>query len=351
MRKNKSHISGINESFSIGAVAVPNRLVQAPMAGVSSRALRLQARRFGAGLVVTEMVSSYGIIYRNRRTLELTRIAAGEHPVAVQLFGNRPEVMAEAARVAVAAGADIIDINMGCPARKVVKTGAGVALMADEDQAARVAAAVVDAAGVPVSAKIRAGPDRKVTAFSLAGRLEAAGIAALCLHPRLGSQGKKGKADHMITAELAARLRIPLIASGDVTTAADAGHLLSEAGCAAVMVGRAALGNPWLYAGLLAGDGAVRMPLAAVISEMRVFYHDLVGELGEERAARRMRKFYSWYLKPFRPGVALMSELRLTSGFAEAERLLIESGVLAAGRQGGKTLPGVIPQAIKSRNT
>ncbi|MEK7816919.1 MAG: tRNA-dihydrouridine synthase, partial [Actinomycetota bacterium] len=146
MRENKSHIREISESFAIGAVSVPNRLVQAPMAGVSSRAFRLQSRRFGAGLVVSEMVSSHGIRYRNRRTLQMIELAAAEHPVVVQLFGSHPDVMAEAAREAAASGADIIDINMGCPARKVVRTGAGVALMADEGLAARVASAVVEAA-------------------------------------------------------------------------------------------------------------------------------------------------------------------------------------------------------------
>lgn len=342
MRENKSHIREISEPFAIGGVSLPNRLIQAPMAGVSSRAFRLQARRFGAGLVVTEMVSSYGICYRNQRTLEMIELDAAEHPVAVQLFGSQPEIMAEAARAA--AGADIIDINMGCPARKVVKTGAGVALMDDEGLAVRVASAVVEAAGVPVSAKIRSGPGGSVTAFSLAARLEDAGVAALCLHPRLGKQGKKGKADHSVTAELATRLEIPLIASGDITTAASARYLLSEAGCDAVMVGRASLGNPWLFAAILAGNDTVRMPLPTVLEEMAVFYRDLVAEFGEERAARRMRKFYGWYLKPYKPGAALMAELRRATGFREAERLMLESGVLPAGRQ-----DGISGEAINAR--
>lgn len=312
----------INEPFEIATLRIPNRLVQAPMAGISGRAFRLQARRFGAGLVVTEMVSSSGVRYRNRRTLSMMSLDGGEHPVAVQLFGNRPEVMAAAAAAAAEAGADLIDINMGCPARKVVKTGAGVALMEDEGLAARVAAAMVAVAGVPVTAKLRAGPGSRVTALSLARRLEDAGVAAIAIHPRTAAQGRSGRADHAVTARLAGRLGIPVLASGDINNAADAARLLSETGCAAVMVGRAALGNPWLYAGMLNGDGAAPMPLEAVLGEMERFYCDLVAELGEERAARRLRKFYGWYLKPFRPDAALKGALRRAADFEVAGRLV-----------------------------
>ena len=311
--------SHITEPFNIGAVGLPNRLVQAPMAGVSSRAFRLQARRFGAGLVTTEMISSYGVRYRNPRTLAMLELLEEEHPAAVQLFGARPDVMAEAAKAAEAAGADIIDINMGCPVRKVVKTGAGVALMADEELAAGLTAAVADAVNVPVTVKLRSGAGNEVTAPSLAVRLQEAGAAAVCIHPRLAKQAYKGKADHSVSLELAKNLGVPVIASGDIDSAARAGELLGG-GCAAVMVGRSSLGNPWLFSDLLTGSDPSRRPLDEVLEEMGHFYEDLAAEAGRERAARQMRKFYGWYLKPFSPGGALRDELRRARGFDEAAR-------------------------------
>lgn len=314
--------SHINSPMMLGGVKLQNRLLQAPLAGISVRAFRLQARRFGAGLAATEMVSAYGIHYRNRRTLEMLRLTPAEHPVAVQLFGNRPEIMAEAAREAEAAGADIIDINMGCPVRKVVKTGAGVALMEDEDLAARIVEAMVAATSVPVTAKIRSGADGRVTAPSLAPKLEAAGAAAVCIHPRLGSQGQKGSADHAVTAGLVERLGLPVFASGDVCGPADVRRLLEEMGCAAVMVGRATLGNPWLFSDLLAGRECRRRSLGELVSEMSCFHDDLAAEMGSERAGRFMRKFYGWYLRPFRPGAELRDGLRRAGDFSEARRLL-----------------------------
>jgi len=318
MTHTTSHIS---KDFNLGSLRLANRLVQAPMAGISGRAFRLQARRFGAGLVSTEMISSYGVHFGNRRTVDMLDVRDAEHPVAVQLFGNQPELMAEAALAAERAGADIIDINMGCPVRKVVKTGAGVALMEDEPLAARVTAAVVGAVRVPVTVKIRSGARARATAASLAPRLAAAGAAAVSIHPRTGAQGYRGRADHTLTRQLAATLPVPVIASGDIAAPALAEELL-DAGCAAVMVGQAALGNPWIFADLLAGAEPHRRPLDAVLTEMGRFNHDLTGEVGEERAGRAMRKFYGWYLRPFKPDARLRDQLRRAAGFAAAEPLI-----------------------------
>ena len=309
--------SHIGEAFNIGGLKLPNRLLQAPMAGISGRAFRLQARRFGAGLLTTEMVSSYGACYRNPRTLAMLELSAPEHPIAVQLFGGRPDVMAEAARLAEAAGADIIDINMGCPVRKVVKTGAGVALMGNEALAAELAAAVAEAVSVPVTVKIRSGAGSAVTAQSLARRLESSGVAAICIHPRLARQGYRGRADHSVSVELAAALAVPVIASGDIDSPVQAAALLEQS-CAAVMIGRSSLGNPWIFSDLLAGAGPSRRPLDEVLEEMGRFYRDLAGGVGEDRAVRQMRKFYSWYLKPFRPDAALREALRRAEGFGGA---------------------------------
>lgn len=314
--------SHIGTPFGIGDLIIANRLVQAPMAGITGAAFRHQARNFGVGLTVTEMISSYGVHYHNQRTMAMLDISAGEHPLAVQLFGGDPRVMAEAARAAESAGADLIDVNMGCPARKVVRTGAGVALMADEPLAAAIVSAMAAAVRVPVTAKFRAGPGKRVTALEFGRRLEDAGAAAVCLHPRLEAQGRKGAADHSLTARLAAGLTIPVIASGDIATTEDVSRLLDEAGAAAVMVGQSALGNPWLYADLLAGALPRRRPLDEVLAEMERFFAGLTAEKGEERAIRNMRKFYGWYLAPFRPGNRLMTEIRRAASFTEAARLI-----------------------------
>ncbi|MHB9112009.1 MAG: tRNA dihydrouridine synthase [Thermoleophilia bacterium] len=300
---------------------LPNRLVQAPMAGISGRAFRLQARRFGAGLLTTEMVSSYGIHFHNRRTRAMLELSDEEHPVALQLFGNDPGVIAEAALAAEAAGADIIDINMGCPVRKVVKTGAGVALMGEEVLAARMTAAVSAAVSIPVTVKIRSGLKREVTAPGFAKRMEAAGAAAICIHPRLATQGQKGWADHSVTEALAASLRVPVIASGDISRPGQASGLIQN-GCAAVMIGRASLGNPWIYEDLLDGVEPARRSSGEVLSEMTLFYRDILAEMGEERAPRFMRKFYGWFLKPFRPDARLRDGLRRAGSFEEAEELI-----------------------------
>ncbi|MHB1390435.1 MAG: tRNA dihydrouridine synthase DusB [Thermoleophilia bacterium] len=314
----------LTRPWRLGDVRLENRLVQAPLAGISGRAFRLQARRFGVGVTVTEMVSSYGVHYRNQRTFEMLQLTAGEHPVAVQLFGNSPEVMAEAAVAAEEAGADIIDINMGCPVRKVVKTGAGVALMRDESLAAGIVAAVAAAVRIPVTVKMRAGFAQQVTAPSLAALVQEAGAAAVCIHPRTGAQGWRGRADHDLTARLAAGLRIPVIASGDISESADADLLLGKTGAAAVMVGRHALGNPWLFLDLLSGTPPCRRPLNQVLAEMELFYHDVTAEMGEARAGRYMRKFYGWYLGLFTPPGELRAALRQAQSFNEAARLARE---------------------------
>src|SRR3954452_13876799 len=190
-------------SWQIGGVEIPSRIVLAPMAGVSVQAFRRQGRRYGAGLVCSEMVSSCGLSYGNERTLGYLRIARDEHPLAVQIFGSEPERMAEAAGMVVDAGADIVDINFGCPVRKVTKTGAGASALEDHEMACRVAGAVVDAVDVPVTVKMRRGlKNGSRAALDLGPRLEDLGVAALTLHPRSAQQMYTGFADHTLTAEL-----------------------------------------------------------------------------------------------------------------------------------------------------
>src|SRR5919204_503486 len=207
----------------VGAVRIPTRLVLAPMAGVSVQAFRRQGRRFGAGLVCSEMVSCAGIEHRNERTLGYLRVGADERPLAIQIFGSEPRGMAEAARMVEAAGADIVDMNFGCPVKKVTKTGAGAHLLAEPELACRIANAVASAVSVPVSVKMRRGvEDGSRACLELGPRLVDAGAATLTLHPRSAQQMYTGYADHTLTAELVELVDVPVIASGDITSRAKA---------------------------------------------------------------------------------------------------------------------------------
>ncbi|MFL5930055.1 MAG: tRNA dihydrouridine synthase, partial [Gaiellaceae bacterium] len=236
----------LRSSWRIGTVEIPTRLVLAPMAGVSVQAFRRQGRRFGAGLVCSEMVSCAGLHHKNERTLGYLRIAGDEHPLAVQIFGSDAPVMAEAARMVADAGADIVDINFGCPVRKVTKTGAGATLLDDPDRACEIVAAVASAVDLPVSVKMRRGlEDGSRACLDVGPRLVEAGAATLTLHPRSAKQMYTGTADHALTAELVDLVDVPVIASGDVTSRARAQAVLATTGASAVMIGRAAQGNPW----------------------------------------------------------------------------------------------------------
>jgi tRNA-dihydrouridine synthase B len=296
----------LREPWRIGPVEVPTRVVLAPMAGVSVQAFRRQGRRFGAGLVCSEMVSCAGIEHRNERTLGYLRVAGDEHPLAIQIFGSDPAVMGEAARMVEAAGADLVDINFGCPVRKVTKTGAGATLLDDPDRACRIVAAVADAVSVPVSVKMRRGTENGSRACLEVGpRLVEAGAQTLTLHPRSAKQMYTGEADHALTAEFVERVGVPVIASGDVTSRAKAQAVLATTGAAAVMVGRGAQGNPWVLREIVDGD-ASEPSREEVAAELVLFIRETVRELGERRASGFLKKFYGWYLgrgrfpKPFK---------------------------------------------------
>ena len=266
------------------------------MAGVSVQAFRRQGRRFGAGLVCSEMVSCAGLEHRNERTLGYLRIASDEHPLAVQIFGSNPATMAEAARMVEDAGADLVDINFGCPVKKVTKTGAGATLLEEPARATAIVSAVADAISVPVTVKMRRGLENGSRAcLDLGPRLVDAGAASLTLHPRSAKQMYTGEADHSLTAELAELVGVPVVASGDVASRARAQAVLAATGAEAVMVGRAAQGNPWAIreiAGVSAGEPARE----EVVAELVLFIRETVRELGERRATSFLKKFYGWYL-------------------------------------------------------
>jgi nifR3 family TIM-barrel protein len=306
-------------------VEIPTRLVLAPMAGVSVQAFRRQGRRFGAGLVCSEMVSCAGLQHGNERTLGYLRIASDERPLAVQIFGSEPAVMAEAARMVEDAGADIVDINFGCPVKKVTKTGAGATLLDDPERACRIVEAVAGAVSVPLSVKMRRGlEDGSRACLSVGPRLVEAGAASLTLHPRSARQMYTGRADHSLTAELVSTVNVPVVASGDITSRARAEAVLATTGAAAVMVGRAAQGNPWALREILEGDRA-EPSREEVVAELILFIRETVRELGQKRATGFLKKFYSWYLGRGRFPRVFKAELTQLETLEEVEARLLEA--------------------------
>ena len=300
------------------------------MAGVSVQAFRRQGRRFGAGLVCSEMVSCAGLHHGNERTLGYLRISSDERPLAVQIFGSEPEVMAEAARMVEDAGADLVDINFGCPVKKVTKTGAGATLLEDPERACSVVSAVAEAVSVPVTVKMRRGlVDGSRSCLELGPRLVEAGAASLTLHPRSARQMYTGEADHSLTAELVSLVDVPVVASGDVTSRARAQAILATTGAAAVMVGRAAQGNPWALREILEGD-AEPPAREEVVAELILFMRATVAELGAKRGTGFLKKFYGWYLGRGRFPRPFKQELVELETLAEVEERLFAAAPGAA---------------------
>jgi tRNA-dihydrouridine synthase B len=318
--------------FRIGDVEIANRVLLAPLAGIGNWFVRLQARRHGAGMAVSEMVSSFGLHYRNERTLqELLRLHPDEHPVSVQLFGQDPEVMRSAAAIVAEAGADLIDINMGCPVRKVCKTGAGAALLSDHNLAVRLASAAREGGGIPVTVKLRSGlaPGGR-EGFDLALRLvEDAGVSAIGFHPRSAQSQHKGRPDYALARELADRLAVPMIISGGLDTAADVMHAYEQSGADAVMVARGSLGNPWIFE-QLTGRRSADPVRDEVIAELLWVIDRAEEHLGPDRAARYLRKFYPWYLERLGAGKAVAAAFQESEDLEEARRLVGELALPAA---------------------
>jgi len=311
----------LESPWNIGPVVAPTRVVLAPMAGVSVQAFRRQGRRFGAGLVCSEMVSCAGLSHGNERTLGYLKIASDEHPLAVQIFGSDPVVMADAARMVEAAGADLVDVNFGCPVRKVTKTGAGATLLDDPDRACRIVEGVVNSVSVPVSVKMRRGLENgSRAALSVGPRLVEAGASSLTLHPRSARQMYTGTADHSLTAELVELVDVPVIASGDITSRARAQAVLATTGAAAVMVGRAAQGNPWAISAIV--REAAEPTREEVVAELILFMRETARELGFRRATGFLKKFYGWYLGRGRFPKPFKQELVRLGSIAEVEQRL-----------------------------
>jgi nifR3 family TIM-barrel protein len=281
----------------LGSLRLPNRLVLAPLAGIGNWFVRLQARRHGAALAVSEMVSSFGLHHGDARTMrEFLRIHPEEHPMSIQLFGHDAEVMRSAAGIAAEAGADAIDLNMGCPVRKVCKTGAGAALLDDPDRAVAVARAAGAGSGLPVTVKLRSGQrPGDESGVLLARRLvDEAGVAGIGFHPRHASQEHRGAPDYDLAADLVEELRVPVIVSGGLRSDLGVREAFDRTGAAAVMLARGALGNPWRFERLLGLRKGEPAP-DEVAAELRWVIERAEDHLGVERAGRYLRKFYPWY--------------------------------------------------------
>ena len=318
----------IREPWTLGGLTIPNRVVLAPLAGIGNWFVRLQAKRYGAGLAFSEMVSSFAIHYRNERTCrEMLRIHPEERaggPVSIQLFGHDPDVMRSAAGRVAEAGADLIDLNMGCPVPKVCKTGAGAALLRDPDRAVALARAAREGSGLPVTVKLRPGQrpgDRDGVA--LARRLVAdAGVAGLSFHPRHASRHHKGLPDYQLARELVRELApTPVIVSGGLHDTDTIARVFADTGAAAVMLARGSLGNPWLFERALGRRGSEPLP-GEVLDELDWVIDCAVEHFGAERAARYLRKFYPWYLAHLDASRSVQDALQRTDEVAQARAVL-----------------------------
>jgi len=310
----------------LGAHVLRNGLFVAPMAGVTDRPFRTLCRRFGAGLAVSEMVSARPEL-RGTRKSRLRRAHEGElrgsaGPVSVQIVGSDPAMMAEAARINAAEGADIIDINMGCPARKVCNVAAGSALLSDEALVARILEAVVGAVDVPVTLKIRTGPDpSRRNAPRIARIAQSAGIRLLTVHGRTRACGFRGQAEFDTVAEVKAGVRIPVIANGDIATPEQARRVLDYTRADGIMIGRAAHGRPWIFRELLCYLGEGRRAPAPLPAEMRAVALEHLDGIyalyGEELGVRIARKHIGWYVRGLPGGEAFRREANLIPGARE----------------------------------
>ena len=307
----------ISRTWSIGPLTIANRTVLAPLAGITNLPFRLLAKAGGAGLVCSEMISANGLVHKSRKTRAMLETSDAEQPLSIQIFGADPDVMAEAARMVADAGADILDINFGCSVRKIVKTGAGVALMREPKRAEAVLAAIRRAVSIPLTIKIRSGWSASGEQAEVIARIAVdAGVDALAIHPRSASQGFSGRADWCLIARIKAMMPIPVIGNGDVGTAQDALRMFSETGCDAVMVGRAAIGNPWIFGQidrLLTGGIVPEASLSQRRQAMRRYVSETVGYIGEAAGCRMLRSRLGWFVKGlphngrFREGIKHLS--------------------------------------------
>ena len=310
----------------IGRVTTPNLTILAPLAGITNLPMRLLAKRAGCGLVCSEMVSSNGLVYNSGKTAQMLDSTTDEKPLSVQIFGADPRIMAEAARIVEHSGADMVDINFGCSVRKILKSHSGSALMKDPLLAGRILVSVRQAIDIPLTIKIRSGWDPSGTqAVQIARLAQDCGVDAVAVHPRTATQGFGGRADWSIIAAVKQAVAIPVIGNGDVNTPADALRMLDETGCDGVMVGRAAIGNPFIFSQII--DATQGRPPCKVdergrLDTMRGYLQDSVAYLGEATACRMMRSRLGWFVKGMPHAAWFRNAIRFIATEKEALELI-----------------------------
>jgi nifR3 family TIM-barrel protein len=310
-------------SLRLGPLDIWPPVVLAPMAGVTNYPFRALCRRFGAGLYVSEMITARPLVEGREKTLRLADFGPNEYPRSLQLYGVDPKYVGEAVARLVGEGrVDHVDMNFGCPVRKVTRTGAGATLLEEQGRAARIVEAIAEAVDLPVTVKLRRGVRNGSRAcLDVGPRLVEAGDASLTLHPRSAEQMYTGTADHELTAELVSLVDVPVVASGDVTSRAKAQAVIATTGATAVMVGRGAQGNPWALREIMGDDD--RPPTREEIAaELVLFIREAVRELGERRASSFLKKFYGWYLGQGRFPKPFKQELLRLASTEEVEQRL-----------------------------
>ncbi|MGE5396566.1 MAG: tRNA dihydrouridine synthase DusB [Chitinophagales bacterium] len=290
--------------MALNSIIPENRVVAAPMAGITDKAFRIIAASYGCGLTFTEMISDQALIHGHHRTWEMLDLKDDQAPVAVQIFGSNPENMRKAALIVEESGARILDINMGCPTPKIVKNGEGAALMQDLNKACEVIKAVVRTVKIPVTLKMRTGwNDASLSYLELAQIAQNEGVSAITLHPRTREQFFSGRSDWEAINRLKKTIRIPVIGNGDIFSAADARAMIEATGCDAVMIGRGALGNPFIFqqtSAYLKGEELPPEPTPEQRFDTALKHFDLVVKFkGQDKALKEMRKHFAWYIKGF----------------------------------------------------
>lgn len=310
----------------IGNIQFDNITVLAPLAGITNLPFRLMVKEAGCGLVCSEMISSNALSYGSKKTIAMMQSCDSERPVSIQIFGADPDIMAYAAEMAETAGADILDINFGCSVKKILKSGAGAALMKEPEKASAILAGVRKRITIPLTIKIRSGWEASgKEAFQIAKIAEDCGVDAIAFHPRTATQGFSGKSDWSLIARLKQQISIPIIGNGDIVEPQDAVDMLMQTGCEAVMVGRAAIGNPWIFSQItsLIHNGHIPpVDLDTRFHAMKKYVAASVAYIGELHACRMMRSRLIWFVKGLPNSSHFRAAITKIRTLAEANELM-----------------------------